>query len=203
MPLVVPPDLQGAVESMGTPEWVSVTGVWRQGRIDLESVSALSESPFKWPSVLNEPPRPRPSGDLLTIEEVKPLLRMQETKELVASGAVLQLAPTRFPDTDEVALVAAAADVDQVETVLRPHFGDTLCVVASPWSADSVSSAAEGLTRYEAIVHGRGQGMDAQGRVRVTASITRVTDDFARWAAEVPDGLLDLKVWLTPLAHDS
>ncbi|QUG99484.1 hypothetical protein HUO13_00510 [Saccharopolyspora erythraea] len=179
-----------------TPKWVSVVGTWRNEKIETESVSPLPESPFRWPSALLEPPAEVDGG--LPLDEIKSLLRTQEIRELQDNGAILQLSPVRLANSDRHCVVVATAEPERAEQALRPRIGDALLIVPSAWTAETLSSVADGLARHDKILHGIGQGMDARGQVRVTASVTRVTPDFAKWAASVPEGLLDLEVWLKP-----
>lgn len=196
VPLVFHSGQQTEIDLHATPKWVSVVGTWRDGKIEVESVSPLSESPFRWPSALEEPPAQVDDG--LPLDEIKSLLRTQEIRELQDNGVILQLSPVQSASSDRHCVVVATAEPERAERVLRPRIGDALVIVSSAWDAETVSSVADGLARHDTILQGIGQGMDAQGQVRVRASVTRVTPGFAEWAASVPEGLLDLEIWLKP-----
>ena len=49
------------------------------------------------------------------------------------------------------------------------------------------------------LITSSGQSASSDGQPTVSAQFVWIEPDVAAWAATVPDGLLDLDIWLTPI----
>lgn len=107
------------------------------------------------------------------------------------------------PHPTQPVLVVAAEDPDRVERALRPTFGSALCVVPSRYSREEIDRTLRQLREQQfwpMSASGRSAGED--GQATVTATFAWIEPEVADWAETVPDGLLDLDVWLTPVPQE-
>ena len=157
----------------------SVSGVWRQGGVDVESQSARGEPEPPEPIVsdTSKVPCPEPSGgwsDARSFpQEDYPAavlkLRDQHPDDDIG-GAVL--APTE----QERVLGFAAADADaarRIRDVLTPTYGTSICVVVSPYTIADYRRAARGARHVYQV-----------GEREFAQELTMVV----RWFAVVVDG---------------
>ncbi|MWV60339.1 hypothetical protein [Rathayibacter sp. VKM Ac-2754] len=117
---------------------------------------------------------------------------------LIDVGAVLHF--VRVRSGNGVAVVVNAVDPAQVERALRPMLQDALVVVPSRWSRADLDAVDQILSDEEepAGLFMSGEGMDSQGRYRVTAWVQHITPRLAARLAPYPEGIVALDVWLEP-----
>jgi hypothetical protein len=187
--------------------WTTLTGTWQDRELHVHSQASPSDREVSAhrPTV---PPCPAPSGGWPTSAIVRPMTaanlparppRPDEWAELTITQV------TQFhPDPAQPVLVVAAGDPERVERALRRRFGASLCVVASRYRQEEIDAAVDRLReemssrRWPITMTGR--GASSAGQATVTARFAWIEPEVAEWAATVPDGLLDVDVWLRPAA---
>jgi hypothetical protein len=119
--------------------------------------------------------------------------------DLEETGAAVTVAQFR-PGPHQTVLVVAATDEAAVEAHLRPQLGARLCVIPSRWTKAQVDQVRSVLWRHfsEWTLNSFGNGADEQGQRVVHIRLFRVLPEMARWAVDVPDGLLEVDPVLTP-----
>lgn len=107
------------------------------------------------------------------------------------------------PGPHQTVLVVAAADETAVEAHLRPQLGARLCVIPSRWTEAQVDHVTSVLWRHlsEWTLDSFGNGSDGQGQRVVRVRLFRVLPEMARWAVDLPDGLLEVDPVLAPAAR--
>lgn len=123
-----------------------------------------------------------------------------EIGDLQETGAAVTVTIFRPSDTQAV-LVIAATDIAAVERQLRPQLPDRLCVVPSRWTPGQLHRAGDYLRKNRELwrIYTIGSESDEQAQATVTAALVRITDEVADWITTQPDGLIELRPWLTPL----
>jgi hypothetical protein len=104
------------------------------------------------------------------------------------------------PSARQVVVVIATTEPDRLERELRPRFGQRLCIVASPWTTAQVDAVTDALRTNMGAwrLYRTGPVVTAAGQAQASADAVLVTEQFAAWAAEIPDDLLEVNAWLTP-----
>jgi len=182
--------------------WATVTGVWLGSAIRVEEQSP--EPPPQRPEpTWTRPPCPPPVGGW-------PVRRVEgdfddlefDLGDLQETGAAVSVTIFR-PGAGQTVLVVAATDEAAVERRLRPQLGARLCVIRSRWTKSEVEQVTSVLLRQmdEWTLMTFGEGADDDGQLVVRAQLFRVRPDMARWAAGVPDGLLEVSPALAPAAR--
>jgi hypothetical protein len=176
------------------PGRVRVTGIWQDETIRVDDQGTVSYPAQSHRELV--PPCAAPIGGWDRLASAN---HVPELQSLRASGAIVR---DQWRWTGgALVLVVAASDVDLVERILGPRLPRRLCVVASRYSADQVHDVeAKFATRHrewQFETWGAG-GLDQDGQPYAFAELMRVTDDLADWADTLPDGLLDLRVSMTP-----
>lgn len=103
------------------------------------------------------------------------------------------------PEPDRPVAVIASSDPELTRGRLAPALGDRLCVVSSRWGRAEVDAVRDRLSRGDWPVYSHGETSDEAGQLIVSVRIQRVDDSFADFAGELPDGLLAVHAWLTPV----
>jgi hypothetical protein len=102
------------------------------------------------------------------------------------------------PTPTQVVLVVATSQPDAAEALLRPIYGDALCIVASTWTPEQVEAVHQALHQHWAewgvYEFGDRAGEDAQ--VTVNAKVVRVLPELAEWSQTLPDGIFEVTPWL-------
>jgi hypothetical protein len=100
-----------------------------------------------------------------------------------------------------VALVVATSQPDAAEALLRPIYGDALCIVESRWSPDQVEDVRQTLHEHWAQwgIYELGDQAGEDAQVTVSAKIVRVLPDLAEWSLTLPYGIFDVTPWLGPV----
>jgi hypothetical protein len=99
-------------------------------------------------------------------------------------------------------LVVTSDDPALTSRRLTPIYGDRLCVVHSRWSRGQIKTlrrALEDNMRAWTAYMGSLGNTDAQGQVQLSMDVVQVLPDLARYAEQVPDGLLIVNPWLAPV----
>lgn len=185
--------------------WTTLTGVWRQRELHVHAQTP--HEPKTWTDRWTIPPCPPPATGWPTAPIHGPMaaanlpVRPPQPDEQ-AELTITQLTVFR-PHPAQPVLVVAAEDPERAEQALRPRIGAALCVVRSRYSRNQVEETQR-LLRNEMSSHrwlitstGRSAGHD--GQPTVTATFVWIEPEVAQWATTVPDGLLDLEVWLRPV----
>jgi hypothetical protein len=186
--------------------WTTVTGTWRRHELhvsDQTSISVRDARTDRWTT----PPCPPPAAGWPTA----PVYGGMSAANLPARPpeadeqrrlTITQLTQFR-PHATQPVLVVAAEDPERAERALRPTFGAALCVVPSRYRQQEIDETLQRLRdemsshRWPMTSNGRSAGDD--GQPTVVATFAWIEPEVAEWAATVPDGLLDLDVWLTPV----
>jgi hypothetical protein len=107
---------------------------------------------------------------------------------------------TYRPRENSVVLVVAVTDVAAAEAQWRPVVGPRLCVVRSRWSKRQLEEVTDvlraGWQRWAISMISR--PVDDQAQSCVDTEVLRVLPDLARWAAWLPDGILEVRATLIP-----
>lgn len=180
-------------------EWFVITGVWGVDGITLLQhvpISPTNRHPERqadWtvpPCVA--PDQGWPAGTQADLVDLG-LDDLRASENCVASVIYR-------PRQDSSVLVVAATDVAAAEAQWRPVFGGRLCVVQSRWSKAALNEITDilraGWQHWTLSTIGRRVDDNAQSSVEV--HLLRVPPDLARWVAELPDGILELRPTLTP-----
>ena len=191
--------------SVSGGRWSTVTGIWLG-----EAIRVLSQVPLAPADRYAEPALPDwtvppcsapdggwPSGTQQDLMELD-LFDLRASENCVTTV-------TYRPRVDSVVLVVAATDVAAAEAQWRPVVGPRLCVVRSRWSKhqlEEVTGALRaGWQRWAISMISR--PVDNQARSSVDTEVLRVVPDLARWAARVPEGILEVRATLTPATVSS
>jgi hypothetical protein len=181
-----------------TALWATVTGVWLGNAIRVEEQSAVRPAPWQRPEH-TRPPCPPPDGGWPVRRPVYEFDNLEcDLGDLEETGAAVSVTIFR-PGPDQAVLVVAVADEAAVERQLRPQLGARLCVVPSRWTksqVDGVTSVLFGQMR-DWTLSTFGLAADEDGQVFVHIRLFRVLPDMARWATDMPDGLLEIEPVLT------
>lgn len=181
----------GAVEGFAT-----LTGRWVRDTFQVDDQTPRLHGPPPVPA-RTTPPCPEPSGGWPHGPRDANL--DFDRGELDSTAAAVAI--TIFhPSPTQAVLVVAAADLDAVESTLRPQLGARLCVVPSRFSRAEIDAARLVLNNHwdEWNLRMTGESTDEHGQPVVTVSLIRVLPEFAAWANTCPHGLIDLDIWLTP-----
>lgn len=183
--------------------WATLTGTWRRGELHVSAQAPPARPEYRtdrWttppcpPPATGWPTAPIP-GNMTAANVPTQPPRPDEWAELT----ITQITQFR-PHPTQPVLVVAAEDPERVERALRPAFGAALCVVPSRYRRHEVDETHRRLRderSWRMSMNGRSAGDD--GQPTVTARFAWIEPAVAEWAATVPDGLLELDVWLTPV----
>jgi hypothetical protein len=176
--------------------WASLSGSWQDDRL---VVSAQAPPDFghedapRW----DRPPCPPPAGGWPEGEVDE---NIDLPPDLVSAYPITAVAQFR-PSRRQTVLVVATDEPEQVDAVLRPRYGDRLCVVRSRWARSQVDEVLLRLRESmpEWMIYELGETVAEDGQPQVAAKVSRVVPGLAGWVRTVPDGLLSLSPWLAPL----
>ncbi|MEV6644533.1 hypothetical protein [Amycolatopsis sp. NPDC051371] len=185
--------------------WTTLTATWRHGELHAHAQDPAPTpdgEPNRWTSPPCPPPAAGwPAAPVKDCTVPVNLLTSPPRQEEWAELTITQI--TQFhPHPTQPVLVVAAEDPGHAERALRPAFGASLCVVASRYRRQDIDAAQSRLRqelsarRWPITSTGRSAGDD--GQPTVSAQFAWIESEIARWAATLPDGLLDADVWLTP-----
>jgi len=184
----------GAIEG-----YAKIYGRWLGNRISVDRQT--NETPGRRFSRWSDPPCEPPSGGWPHgMNGAYPENLEFDLGDLETTGAAVTAVIFR-PSDDQAVLVVAATDIPAVEALLRPQLPDRLCIVPSRWSRAQLDAVQEHLRvmwdRWG--IHKSGPLCDEQAQATMTATLVRVTDEIADWAAAQPDGLIALEPCLSPV----
>jgi hypothetical protein len=98
--------------------------------------------------------------------------------------------------------VVAAEDPD----LAAQRLGD-MCVVRSRYTREQLERTGrrlhEEMESYRWPITAHGDTSSVDGQPLRNAQLAWVPPDMVEWAAALPDGILDLDVWLTPFGRSS
>ncbi|MEO6205358.1 MAG: hypothetical protein ABIO67_08255 [Mycobacteriales bacterium] len=179
-----------------------ISGVWRQGGVDVESQSPDGQPEPIEPigSDSSKVPCPEPAGgwsDARSFpQEDYPaaVLKLREQHPDDALGGFV-LAPTE----EKRVLGFAAADADaagRITEALTPMYGDSICVVVSPYTTSDYRRASRGATHVYEVR----EREFAQELTMVVRWFAIVVDDEVQTALDqLPEGLVRLQSVLRPI----
>ena len=175
--------------------WAQLTGHWSAGELvvaEQDAPSWLVRPEPRWDNPPCEPPAggwPHGRRD----ENLEP------PRDLEGHPAVVGVMLVR-PSPTQVVLVVVSTEPDQTREQLAACHLSRSCVVASRWTRAQVHEAqsqlATGLASWRIYQTAQTHGQDCQ--IRLEAAAVEVVPEFAEWASTVPDGLLQVRVWLAP-----
>lgn len=182
--------------------WTTLTGYWRRHQLYVQTQTPWRSPTISQPNRWTTPPcTPPPHGwpDLGERANLEPSPPSPDQWQALTITQITQFRP----GPTQAVLVVAAEEPERVERVLRPSFGDALCVVPSRYTWRQIDEAAHGLRlahtshQWPISRHGRGASDDGQAQLAVT--LAWMVPEMIVWAAPVPTGLLAPDVWLTPV----
>lgn len=187
--------------SPGGGQWSTITGIWVGEAIKILSHVPTSPSD-RYPEPMfpdwTVPPCPAP-------DQGWPAGTQQDLMELdladLRASENCVTTVTYRPRNDSVVLVVAATDVATAEEQWRPLLGARLCVVQSRWSKrqlEEVTDVLLGGWQHWAISM-ISRPVDDHAQSSVDTEVLRVPPDLAKWAAGLPDGILEVRPTLTPV----
>jgi hypothetical protein len=183
-----------------------ISGVWRQGGVDVQTQSPSGEPEPLEPiaSDSSKVPCPEPSGGWSDVrsfpQEDYPaaVLKLREQHPDDPLGGFV-LAPTE----QQRVLGFAAADADaagRITEALTPMYGDSICVVVSPYTTSDYRRAAQGATHVYEVR----EREFAQDLTMVVRWFAIVVDDKVQTALDqLPPGLVRLQSVLKPTTASS
>lgn len=187
--------------------WTTLTGTWRQDGLHVDAQTSAPRPSGRTNRWWTTPPCPPPPDGWPTAPvyggmSSANLPQRPPQPDEQAALTITQQTVFRPHETRPV-LVVAAEDPERAERALRPTFGAALCIVPSRYSRQEIDDTLgrlrdeQSARRWRLTSNGRSAGED--GQPTVVAQFAWIEPDVAEWAATVPDGLLDLDVWLTPV----
>lgn len=96
-------------------------------------------------------------------------------------------------------------DLDRAETTLRPVYGDSLLLTASPWTPE-VFHHIERLMNigdHQEVVFMAGGGFEYDAEYDGYLAVTYVTEAIAEAARDIPDGALSVVTLLRPVGTET
>lgn len=184
----------GAVEG-----WAELTGIWSGGQLEVEQQDDPPTRPdprVPWVT----PPCPPPPGGWPVVIPRGDIHLDYDLGDLLETGAAVAVTLFR-PGEDQAVLVVAASDVAAVEALLRPQLGELLCIAPSRWTMpqlDAVRNCLDAHHEQWNLLQWGPHNTD-DGQPQVAARLVRVLPEIADWAASLPNGIVLLEPWLTPL----
>lgn len=181
----------GAVSGLAT-----LTGVWRGDRLHVDEQSEEPLDPEPWRPFWSTPPCPPPTHGWPQVPEGSNI-EPSPPESIPGRVSVVVFRPT----PTQVALVVATSQPDAAEALLRPIYGDALCIVESRWSPDQVGDVRQALHEHWAEwgIYELGDQVGEDAQVTVSAKVVRVLPDMAEWSLTLPDGIFDVTSWLGPV----
>jgi hypothetical protein len=179
----------------GVGGWATLTGIWRSDHLDVIHQSDSVRDPSPWRPEWTIPPCPPPPRGWPQVPEGSNLEpRPPEKIPGKVSLVLFRPSPT------QVVLVVATSRPEAAEELLRPVYGDALCIVPSRWSPDQVEAvrATVGERWDEWGIYESGDRIGGDAQVTVTLKVVRVLAEMAQWTRALPYGLLDVTPWLCP-----
>jgi hypothetical protein len=175
--------------------WATITGTWHATHLLARSQS-IQPRPRADPHPRTTPPCPPPEGGWPHTAAGG----LDFTLEDLTEPAALVSAVLFRPAEDQLVLVAACADLEAVEAVLRPQLGQSLCLTRSRFSRAQIDQARAVIRQHRESwdLYLHSDTYDADGQESISASPIRVTPEIAEWADTLPAGLLTLNPWLSP-----
>ncbi|HSN05966.1 MAG TPA: hypothetical protein VLV82_01375 [Candidatus Angelobacter sp.] len=173
----------------------TLAGVWRGGRLDVvDQGEPRDEDP--WRPFWSTPPCPPPPQGWPQVP-VGSNIEPSPPESIPGRVSVVVFRPT----PTQVVLVVATSRPEEAEALLRPVYGDALCVVASRWSPDQVDAVRQALhehgTEWGVYEFGGRAGEDAQ--ITVIAKVVRIVPAVTEWCLTLPDGIVEIIPWLAPM----
>jgi hypothetical protein len=181
----------GAVAGLAT-----LTGVWRDGCLHVVEQSEEPLDPEPWRPFWSTPPCPPPTRGWPQVPEGSNI-EPSPPESIPGRVSVVIFRPT----PTQVVLVVATSQPDAAEALLRPIYGDALCVVASRWSPDQVEAVRQALHEHweEWGVYQFGDQAGEDAQVTVSAKVVRVLPEMAEWSLTLPYGIVEVTPWLGPI----
>lgn len=181
----------GAIEG-----WTCLTGVWRDERLIVTEQGQRRAGPgHREPRWATPPCEPSTGGwPLGGVDE-----NIDAEAELHGPEVV---SVTMFrPSPRQVVAVIASDDPELTRRRLAPVLGDRLCVTESRWPGRQLRQIRAELDAHaeEWLFYAWGEGADESGQLQFSIELVRVVPRFAEFAAGVPEGLLLVDPWLSPV----
>lgn len=177
--------------------WTTVTGLWREGELHVRTQSSWQQPGLNRAGTWTTPPCPPPPGGWPDRSQGGRLT--PPPRDSWAALTITQV--TQFqPGPAQAVLVIAAEHPELVEQT-----DASVCVVRSHYTKQQIDEATDRLRAEQASrrwpISMTGHTASEDGQPRVNAQLAWVVPELVEWARTVPDGLLDLDVWLTPAEH--
>lgn len=176
--------------------WATLTGLWRGGLLEVVDQREEWRGRSAWGPSWTTPPCPPPARGWPEVPEGSNI-EPAPPEAIPGMVAVVSFRPT----PTQLVLVVATSEPDAAEAMLRPLYGDALCVVPSRWKPteiEAVRTVLEKNWRQWGVYEFCEQvGEDAQ--VTVTAKVVHVVASTVVWSRSLPDGIAEITAWLRPL----
>lgn len=177
----------------------TLTGTWHDEALHVEEQTAEQRGRPRPHVFLTVPPCPPPPTGWPRVPEgsnIEP--HPPESIPGRVSVALFRPSPT------QVVLVVATSEPVEAEELLRPLYGDALCVVPSRWAPEQVEEVRSTLHRHWSAwgVYEFGNRTTEDGQVLVVATVVCVLPAMAEWSRTLPDGILEVTPWLGPIDRE-
>lgn len=98
--------------------------------------------------------------------------------------------------------MVASSEPDQAQALLRPIYGNALCVVRSRWTPEQVEGVRAALHQHwdDWTICEFGNRTDQDAQVVVSAKVVHVAPGLVLWGQSLPTGILEVVPWLQPNA---
>jgi hypothetical protein len=172
------------------------------GHWDAGALNVTDQGPPRWPldpwREWEDPPCSAPDGGWPHGRENE---NLELPDALVNDPAVATLLLVR-PSATQVVLTVVSRDPEGTWTRWSPAFPNRLCVVEARWprgKVETLSNQAQSrMPQFQA--YQVGPGTDAAFQPVICLHVVRVLPALIAWAADLPDAILDLHIWLQPLS---
>jgi hypothetical protein len=124
--------------------------------------------------------------------------RPDAERALMESGALLSLWNVKGPREKEH-YVALATDVDLVKSTLSKLYGESLEVIQSKYTEQTFHDITTLLGEDESPVCSFGSAQDADGQMKVAATLIHLPSQLAHRLQQFPPDALSLEVLVRPL----
>lgn len=183
-----------AVEGLAT-----LNGVWRADCLHVVEQTDEPLDPEPRRPFWSTPPCPPPAGGW---PEVPEWSNIEPTPPELIPGRVSVV--VFRPTPNQVVLVVATSQPDAAEALLRPVYGESLCIVAATWTPDQLEEVRQALHQHweQWGVNEVSDLVGDDAQVTVTAKVVRVLPEMAEWHASTPVGICAVSPWLSPTSAE-
>ena len=180
---------------------VKLSGQWTGTHLALDVESARLEEPPQSSFVSAEVPAS-------SVRPATPHRRYSSQAHAIESGlkgegALLSLWAPPGKDGNEITF-AIATDVELVHRMLDPIYGESLQVVKSRWSFETLDSLRQVFLKASTgVVLGLGESHTSDHQLQIRARLRYLSRDLAELLSQYPSEMLDLTVYVLPAESEN